>query len=313
LEQRLNLVADIGGTNARFAITEIGSLLLTEILIFPCSDFSGLAESIQFYFDKVGLNTISEICLAIPGPVDFDHIELPNCHWIIDRNTLYQTFDAKISIINDYSAQLLSLDVLAEKDLLWVGELRPEKSKVKVILGAGTGLGAAIMSQNGDILPSEGGHLAFAPTTPHELEILQLLWQRYDRVSVERILSGQGISNLYWANSLLMGQEKEGKPEEVHELILQEDECALRSLEDFTAIYGSVAGDIAIVSGALGGVYLSGGILPKLITRMDVELFRQRFNSKGRFSDYCSRIPLALVLNEHPGLLGAAIKLLANQ
>ncbi len=312
----MNLVADIGGTNVRFAITEIASPLLKEILVFPCSDFASLPEAIHYYLEKIDLKTISEICLAVPGPVDFDHIELPNCHWILDRNKLQQAFSAKISIINDYSAQLLSLDLLDEKDLLWIGEPRPGKAKVKAILGAGTGLGAAVMSQNGDILPSEGGHLAFAPTSPHEMEILQLLWQRYDRVSVERILSGQGISNLYWANSLLMGlmeKEQELKAEEIHELILQEDECALRTLEDFTAIYGSVAGEIAIASGALGGVYLSGGILPKLITRMDVELFRQHFDKKGRFSDYCSRIPVALVLNEHPGLLGAANKLLPNQ
>ncbi len=103
-----------------------------------------------------------------------------------------------------------------------------------------------------------------------------------------------------------MGQEQECKAEEVYELILQEDECALRSLEDFTAIYGSVAGDLAIASGALGGVYLSGGIMPKLITKMDIEMFRQRFNDKGRFSVYCSKIPVALVLNEFPGLIGAA-------
>ena len=308
----MNLVADIGGTNIRFAVTEIGGPLLKNILVFPCSDFSNLPEAIHYYLEKVSIKTISEICLAVPGPVDFDHIELPNSHWIVDRKILQQTFHAKISIANDYSAQLLSLDLLDDNELLWIGDPRPEKGLVKAILGAGTGLGAAIMSQHGDILPSEGGHLAFAPTTSHEIDILKLLWQRYDRVSVERILSGQGISNLYWANSVLMGHEKECKPEEVHKLILQEDECAMRSLEDFTAIYGSVAGDIAIVSGALGGVYLSGGILPKLITQMDVKLFRQRFNSKGRFSDYCSKIPVALVLNDHPGLLGAAKKLLIN-
>lgn len=309
----MNLVADIGGTNIRFAVTEIGSSLLKNILVFPCSEFASLSAAIHSYLERVNLKTISEICLAVPGPVDFDHIELPNSHWIVDRKSLQQAFDTKISIINDYSAQLFSLDLLNEKDLLWIGEPRPEKGLVKAILGAGTGLGVAIMSQNGDILPSEGGHLAFAPTTPHEIDILQLLWQRYERVSVERLLSGPGLSNLYWANSLLMGQEQECRAEEIHELILQEDECALRSLEDFTAIYGSVASDIAIVSGALGGVYLSGGIMPKLITRMDVKLFRQRFNNKGRFSDYCSKIPVALVLNDHPGLLGAAITLLSNQ
>lgn len=308
----MNLVADIGGTNIRFAVTEIGSSLLKNILVFPCADFADLSESIHSYLERFSLKNISKICLAVPGPVDFDHIELPNSHWIVDRKILQQTFDAKISIVNDYSAQLLSLDLLDDKELLWIGDPKPEKGLVKAILGAGTGLGAAIMSQNGDILPSEGGHIAFAPTTPHEIELLQLLWKRYERVSVERLLSGPGLSNLYWANSLLLGQEQECRAEQIHKLILQEDECALRSLEDFTVIYGSVAGDLAIVSGALGGVYLSGGIMPKLITRMNMKLFRQRFNNKGRFSDYCSKIPVALVLNEHPGLLGAAKKLLIN-
>jgi len=156
----LNLVADIGGTNIRFAVTEIGGPLLKNILGFPCSDFSNLPEAIHYYLEKESIKTISEICLAVPGPVDFDHIELPNSHWIVDRKILQQTFDAKISIVNDYSAQLLSLDLLDDKELLWIGDPRPEKGLVKAILGAGTGLGAAILSQNGDILPSEAGHIA---------------------------------------------------------------------------------------------------------------------------------------------------------
>ncbi len=308
----MNIVADIGGTNVRFAVVEVGSLSLSKVLVFPCSAFSSLDEAIKHYADKIDIKNISGICLAVPGPVDFNHIELPNNQWVVDSNNLQQIFDANISLVNDYSAQLLSLDLLEAKDFFWIGDPRPERGLVKAVLGAGTGFGAAILSQSGDILPSEAGHINFAPTNPHEIELLQLLWQRYERVSVERLLSGPGLSNLYWANSLLMGQEREYKAEEVYELILQEDECALRSLEDFTAIYGSVAGDIAIASGALGGVYLSGGIMPRLITRMNTQLFRQRFNDKGRFSEYCSKIPVALVLNDFPGLLGAAITMKVN-
>ena len=123
----MNLVADIGGTNIRFAVTEIGSSLLKNILVFPCADFADLSESIHSYLERFSLKNISKICLAVPGPVDFDHIELPNSHWIVDRKILQQTFDAKISIVNDYSAQLLSLDLLDDKELLWIGDPKPEQ------------------------------------------------------------------------------------------------------------------------------------------------------------------------------------------
>ena len=304
MNRPVQIVADIGGTNARFAYVESGSDELLGMEIFPCADFPFFVDAIRAYMDRGHVEQVEKICLAVAGPVESDLIDLPNNHWSFSRAELQATLGVSVTIINDFSAQVLCIDALSDSEVLWIGAARPEGGQVKAVLGPGTGLGVSAMLPGGDILPSEGGHVAFAPLNDHEASLQKELRQRYERVSVERVLSGMGLANLYWANSRLDGYDRELPAPEVTAGALAGDLYCQRAVEDFCAILGSVAGDVALMMGAVDGVYISGGILPRLLDIMDKKLFRERFDDKGRFRAICSEIPLAIVLAEQPGLRG---------
>ena len=309
MNKPVQIVADIGGTNARFAFVYTGTDELLGIEIFPCADFPFFVDAIRAYMARGHVEKVDQICLAVAGPVESDWIDLPNNHWAFSRAKLQQSLEAPVSIINDFSAQVLSINSLSESELRWIGTARPKGGYVKAVLGPGTGLGVSAMMPSGDILPSEAGHIAFAPTDDHQNDLLKELWQRYDRVSVERVLSGTGLSNLYWANSRLDGHDRELAAPGITAGARSGDIYSLRAINDFCAILGSVSGDVALMMGATDGVYLSGGILPKLLDMLDEGMLRQCFENKGRFSDICSRIPLAIILAEHPGLRGCVAAL----
>ncbi|MFT5692315.1 MAG: glucokinase [Oceanicoccus sp.] len=304
MSKTVQVVADIGGTNARFAYVSSECDDLMGIEIFPCANFPFFVDAIRAYMERGHVEHVDKICLAVAGPVESDWIDLPNNHWAFSRSELQDSLAASVSIINDFSAQVLSIDCLTESSRRWIGTARPKGKAVTAVIGPGTGLGVSAMMPSGDILPSEAGHIAFAPSNNHEVDLLKQLWQRYDRISIERVLSGMGLANLYWANCRLDGTERELPAPEVTAGAYAGDKYCLQAVNDFLAILASVAGDVALMMGAHGGVFLSGGILPRLLDLMDENHFRQRFNDKGRFSDICSEIPLAIVLAEHPGLQG---------
>ena len=310
LKKPLNIVADIGGTNARFATVDPGDSQLQAITVLPCAEYATLSDALSAYIAQHNIESVNQVCLAVAGPVQGDVIDLPNNLWCFSRSELQSQFSADVLVINDFSAQILSVALLNESELHWIGAPRPVPNEQAVIaaLGPGTGLGVAAMTASGDILPSEGGHVSFTPQNKHEVDLLCQLWQRYDRVSAERVLSGVGLENLYWANCQLGGDSTRAKPPltapEISAAAAAGDEVCLRTIEDFSAILGSLAGDAALMIGAMDGVYLAGGILPKLLGLLDESLLRQRFDSKGRFSELCSNIPVAIILSEYPGLVG---------
>ena len=313
MSSSIQIVADIGGTNARFAYLKPDSDDLLGIEIFPCADFPFFTDAVRAYMDRGYGENVGNICLAVAGPVEADLVDLPNNHWSFSRAELQATLGVPVTIINDFSAQVLCIEALYESEMHWIGSARPLGGQVKAVLGPGTGLGVSAMLPSGDILPSEGGHVAFAPLDDHEVALHKELRQRYDRVSVERVLSGMGLANLYWANCRLDGYERELSAPDVTAGAHAGDIYCQRAVRDFCAILGSVAGDVALMIGAHDGVYLSGGILPRLLDILDVDAFRERFNSKGRFTQLCSEIPLAIVLAEHPGLRGCGQALRRGQ
>lgn len=305
--QLTEIVADIGGTNARFAWIEAGGQALQDIESLLCADFGHAVDAIRHYLTRLpAAHRISRICLAVAGPVETDWIDLPNNHWAFSKAALEQALGCPVTVINDFSAQLLCIPGLQATEVEWLGAARPRPGLVIAAVGAGTGLGVAGLTPGGEIIPSEGGHLAFAPVDGHEVALLQLLWQQYPRVSVERLLSGPGLAALHQANAVLAGQAITApwSPERVSAAARAGDALCLRSVQDFAAILGSVAGEVAIALGARGGVWLAGGILPKLEGLYDRQLLRSRFDAKGRFTHYCSEIPLALVNAAHTGLRG---------
>ncbi len=301
-----HIVADIGGTNARFAHVGDDAVTLSDVEVFPCSDFTYLIDAIKAYLDRIGVSIPDSICLAVAGPVEADWIDLPNNHWAFSQQEIAAQLGAPLRVINDFTAQILSIDLLQDSDFHWLGPDRPMGAGVRAVIGPGTGLGVSAMLPSGDILPSEGGHMSFAPADGHEAALLEVLWERFPRVSTERVLSGQGLENLYWANCRLAGRERELPAPAVTAGARAGDPGCLAAVTDFFAILASWTGDIALMTAANDGVYLSGGILPKMKDLLDEQRFLQRFRDKGRFTAFVAGIPLAVLQAEHPGLIGCA-------
>lgn len=303
------VVADVGGTNARFATVGSSHRELEGVDVLACADYQGLDAAIAAYLRDHGVDAVSSVCLAVPGPVEGDTINLPNSHWSFSRAELEADVGAPLVVLNDFTAQALCLDLLGEEELAWIGDPRPDEKGFRAVIGPGTGLGVAIQSPGGDVVPSEGGHVSFAPTNQHQIGLLRELLGRYGRVSAERVLSGPGLENLYWANAKLgdYGPDlQERRAPEIARLGEQGDRLALETIQDFFDILAAFAGDIALLAWASGGVFLSGGIIGKLEGFFDADRFRARFEDKGRLRDFCERMPVAWITAEHPGLLGCA-------
>lgn len=307
----IQLIADIGGTNARLAFVDAGSHTLQGVRNFLCEDYPCLDDVICAYVEQQKITRIGGLCLAVAAPVHVGPIKLTNNAWVFEATALQKTVGAPVKIINDFTAQALSIRALAPMELFWIGEPRPQpishEGKVKLVAGPGTGFGVAAILPNGDIMPSEGGHIAFAPADDHEIGLLNCLWERYDRVSIERLLSGEGLANLYWANATLRGLELELTAPEIVARAVAGDNLCVQAIADFYAILGSAVGDLAIAFGAGGGIYLTGGMLPKMWMFFDLKRFRGRVESKGRFHKFCASLPIASVRAEQPGLLGCAV------
>jgi glucokinase len=314
-EEGARVVADFGGTNARFATVGASPRALHGIAVYKCADYDNLENAVDQYLGDFGIDRLAAACIAVAGPVDKDLVDLPNNHWHFSKRELEKRLGAPLTVVNDFTAQALSLDLLEPHEVNWIGPQRPgEPRGIRTIIGPGTGLGVAIETLSGEIIPSEGGHVGFAPSTDHEIQLLGKLVERYRRVSIERLVSGPGLENLYWANQRLENPTPEAvtvqlTPREVAELAHNGDKLAERSVLDFFDILASFAGDMALATWATGGVYLSGGVMRRLLRFFDPERFRARFQDKGRFTRFCEEVPLAWIDAEYPGLLGCSAAL----
>ncbi len=303
------VVADIGGTHARFATIGAEPQQLVGIECLQCSDYGTLEEAVVDYTKLRGIGKLEKLGLAVAGPVDRDLVDLPNNPWRFSRSELARALDTNVDVVNDFAAQAGCLDALRPSDVTWLGAPRPRRKGVRAVLGPGTGLGVAVLMPDGDLLPSEGGHVAFAPTNPHEIELLRHLMSRFGRVSAERLLSGPGLENLYWANQQIdgVGSDVARMPApEINRRAREGEPLALRAVEDFFDALAGYAGDVALFAWSTGGVYLSGGVLRKLSAFLDPDRFRARFQDKGRFAPFFGRMPVGWINHPYPGLLGCA-------
>lgn len=305
------LVADIGGTNARFALVGRTPRDLHGVEVLAGAEFAGIEDAIARYLERQGVDEIAEACIAVAGPIHDDQVDLPNSHWSFSRAGLRRHLGAPLEVFNDFTAQAFAIDVLQPDEITWFGTPRPRPDGVRTVIGPGTGLGIAIQTPGGEVVPSEGGHVGFAPTDDHEIELLRILISRYRRVSVERLVSGPGLENLYWAN-LHIARGRDDVPvhskaaPEIVDLAHADDPVALQSVEDFFDVLGGFCGDMALASWATGGVFLSGGMLHRLLPFLDAERIRARFEDKGRFTRFCETVALGWIRAEHPGLIGCA-------
>ncbi|HSG46559.1 MAG TPA: ROK family protein, partial [Longimicrobiales bacterium] len=276
------VVADFGGTNARFATVGESPRDLHGIEVFRCAEFPSLQGALEAYLQAKGIGRLAEVCIAVAGPVDKDLVDLPNNHWIFSKSQLETTLGAPLTVVNDFTAQALAIDLLEADELHWVGAPRPDAGGIRTIIGPGTGLGVAVQTAGGEIIPSEAGHMGFAAASEHEIDLLRALFFRYRRVSIERLASGPGLENIYWANRRLTLPDPEADqerrtPAEIAAMAHEGDALAQRSIEDFFDILAAFAGDMALATWATGGIYLSGGVVRKLVRFFDEERFRARF------------------------------------
>ncbi|MFZ5720184.1 MAG: glucokinase [Pseudomonadota bacterium] len=310
------LVGDVGGTNARFAVVDAQGHTRNP-RSFPNRDYASLAEIIAEYVETTcGRKRPPRAVIAVAGPVIDGEIEFTNLDWRVSEGDLLAHFEFEaVELINDFAAQALACPLLEGQDLRELGGegRRPVHNAPLVALGAGTGFGVAALarSNRGDIaISTEGGHAAFAPVDEVEVEVWRRLDLKYGRVSIERLLSGQGLHDLYLALADLNGQAPI-LPDEVAITTegLAGDTLAAETLDRFCAILGAVAGDLALTYGARGGVFVSGGIAPRIADRLAASPFRARFEDKGRLSDFVQPIPTYLVLHPYPAIVGAAREL----
>jgi glucokinase len=311
--QWTGLVGDVGGTNARLALTD-GQGHIRNPRTFPCKDYASLADIIAEYIETTaGKKRPPRAVLAVAGPVVDGEIEFTNLDWTVSEGDLLAHFEFEaVELINDFAAQALACPLLEGPDLRVLGPHlhRGSRECPMLALGAGTGFGVAGLarSERGDVpVPTEGGHAGFAPSDEVEVEVYKRLAAKYGRVSNERILSGQGLYDLYTILCALKGQAPALADEsEVTREGLVGDPLASETLDRFALILGSVAGDLALTFGARGGVFVSGGIAPRIAERLAAGGFRARFEDKGRLSDFVRDIPTYLVLHPYPAIVGAA-------
>jgi glucokinase len=253
---------------------------------------------------------VAHALLAIAGPVKDDRCEFTNCPWTVDSRAMRDRFEFQsVHLINDFEATALSLPHLAKQDLRSIGEGRGVPGASMVVLGPGSGLGVAGLVQNGAghvVVPTEGGHATMAANSFREDAVLNVLRRRYGHVSAERILSGPGIENLYEVIAALNGAAVPPRNAAQITVAALEGACptSREALNMFCAMLGAFAGNLALTYGARGGVYIAGGIAPRILDFLANSEFRPRFEQKGRLTAYLKAIPTRVILHPAATFLG---------
>jgi glucokinase len=322
-EAMSRLIADIGGTNARFAVSH-GPATSTDAAdspkrlvdprTLPVRDYPDLAAAAAAYLEGHPGQTpaIDEAVIAVATPVDAEVIRFTNSPWSFTRQDLRAALGVqRLEVINDFAAQAAAIPHLGPEDSLAIGGGEALPGWPIAVIGPGTGLGAAGLLPGHDgpiVVASEAGHVSFAPHDALELEVLRLLMTRHDHVSNERLISGPGLLTLTRAIAEISGQRFEGETPEAVTRAAAEGSSAFASdaLRVFSGLLGGAAGDLALTFGAKGGVFIGGGICGKLGRFFDHVAFRARFEAKGRLGGFLASIPCRLVTNQETGLIGAA-------
>jgi glucokinase len=316
------LAGDVGGTNARLAIVDLEgrTARIVQQNRYSSRAHPGLAPMVRQFYEETGCRP-DRACFGIACPVVGDDCTAPNLPWSVDRRVLAAEIGIpRTAIINDFVAVGNGVELLTPADLLAVQEGTPEPEGPIALIGAGTGLGEGFLIWQGDhyrVLASEGGHSDFAPGDELQTRLLGSLRERFGRVSWERLLSGPGMANIY--HYLLESQVAPEQPVVRAELESEDpatvivrhglgrsDCLSVRTLDLFWQVLGAEAGNLALAIVATGGVYIGGGIAPRLAHQLDSGRFVAAFRNKGRLSSVLARIPVHVIMNPSVGILGAA-------
>jgi glucokinase len=303
------LLGDIGATNARFALLANGTL-------GPISNFGvaryerfpdAVADFLKLHGDRA---PVTHALFAVAGPVRGERCKLTNCSWIIDGEELRATFRlAKVRVVNDFAANAYSLSSLTPVDLYAIGRGRSVPGAPMAVLGPGTGLGVACFvpgSQENAVIAGEGGHATIAAASEREDAVIDYLRRHFGHVSAERVVSGSGIENLYQAIAALDQREVPARDAAEITKAALDGSCptADAALQMFCALLGSFSGNVALMFGARGGIYIGGGIAPRMVAFMERSEFRRRFEEKGRFRPYLEAIPSYVIVHSAAAFVG---------
>ncbi len=314
------LVGDIGGTNCRLALVRDGELLRDSISTYSDAAYPTLAGALRAYLDaqstlRDSVVTVSDVCLAIAGPVTGDEVKLTNNAWHFSIAQTRQAFGFdRLEIINDFEAIALALPHLQADQLEQIGGGTAHDGKPKVAIGPGTGYGAAKVIRCGNeivALPSEGGHVSIAPSNARELDVCRWLLEHSLQITREQLLSGPGLERIYRGLCALDGIAAEtGSAAQVQTRATagSDPQCAA-ALAMFCDWLGTAARDQALDALAQGGVYIAGGIVKRFIPFLRASGFRQRFEDSGTMRTLLEPIPVYVITEEYPGLIGAAARL----
>ncbi|HEY4265578.1 MAG TPA: glucokinase [Micropepsaceae bacterium] len=302
------LLADIGATHARFALLIDGRI--GHNFVHMVADYANFADAIAAYLASIPENLWPvQAAMAVAGPVTSDKVVMMNSPWNFSIAGLKQQFGwTRLHVMNDFAANALAVPHLAEDDLIQVGEGAPVPDAPVAVLGPGTGLGVAGLvrcAESWIALPGEGGNITLAALDSREAAIVDILRRQYAHVSAEIVLSGPGLVNLYDSLCELSGKPATpSTPEHITHVYPGCDPQCREAVNVFCAMLGTFAGDCALTFGARGGVYIMGGIVPKMIEVFRRSAFRERFEFKGRYRQYLSTVPSYVVMHPFPAYLG---------
>jgi glucokinase len=316
------LAGDVGGTKTSVGLFVRGKMRPESLVVesFPSREAARL-EYIVDRFLKSHPAPISSACFGIAGPVINGRCKTTNLPWVVSETLMRRRFHWRhVRLLNDLAAAALAIPLLRRSELVSLNKGVVQKKGNLALLSPGTGLGQSMLAyDDGEYVPlsSEGGHVSFSPTTEGEVELWRYLRQKFDHVSVERVLSGPGLVNIYswlrdsgrfeeprWLQELM---EKGDPAKAISEnALLKEQALCVESLRLYVTLLGNAAGNLALTSMAVGGVYLGGGIPPKILPALKQGSFLKAFMAKGRFADFLAQIPVRVILNDKAALLGAA-------
>ncbi len=305
------LAADVGATKVLLQASDTTKNLVLAEKRYLSADFPSLTALIETFQSEFDLPAIDAACLGLPGPVKSRRAELTNLPWTVDADALETLCGmGRVDIINDFYAAALGVDDLQPDDLVCLQEGQYDITGNRLVVGAGSGLGVApVKNCNGAFIPqpSEGGHADFAPVNNEQDGILAWLRKKWPHVSYERLLSGEGLETLYFFYSIQAhGHGKRGiNAAEIHQAALDGEQIAVQTLDTFVEIYGAYIGNAALIWEPQAGIFVAGGIAPKIQDWMTQPRFIHAFLNKGRMKKIVETFPIYLVVNESVGLLGA--------
>ena len=321
------LIADIGGSNARFALTAASAANLQQdipkieqIKTFRCADYQNIDAAMSLYLESLDSEDYPQAaCFAVASSLHSKKISFTNNNWIFETTALEDKFNFRhLKLINDFEAIAYATPFLPEAERLSVQSPKPvifdsNSRRQYALLGPGTGLGVAgLKADNGKFINiiTEGGHASFAPVDKLEEALLRILKKQYSRVSNERLISGPGILAIYRALAEIYREEPISTSSSsiiCQGAVENTDALCVKTFQLFCRILGAVAGDTALTLGATGGVLLAGGVLPKYVDFLQRSDFRKSFENKGRYKDYMQQIPTEVIVCDYPGLMGCAV------